>query len=75
MAFKNSEVVGGGDYVQSSRGGDATHEHQVGASGLNVFEYLNPAAEQSSTPGAPVASVRIYDVRRAVGGAWDCHVY
>ena len=57
MAFKNSEAVGGGDYVQSSRGGNPKlEEPQDGASGLNVVEYLNPAAEQSSTPGAHAAA-------------------
>jgi len=60
MAFKKSEAVGGGDYVQSSRG--RIPKPQDGASGLNVVKYLNPT-EQSSTPGAPVAAVRIYDVR------------
>ena len=70
MAFKNSEAVGGGDYVQSSRGGNPKlEEPQDGASGLNVVEYLNPAAEQSSTPGAHAAAVRIYDVRGPSVGA------
>ena len=51
------EAVVGGAHL--TEGGASS-----GASALNVFECLNPSSsEQSSTPGAHVAAVRIYDVR------------